>query len=119
MFCLLITALCWLTIAPVRAGGLPQGKSGFRCSGGRLRVKEFYVNWPSIAESSGKLPMSVTDNRMRGSYSMLMRSVQGSGSAAGWASAVLGASLAVAGLMEAAVEICSLALRTVSSLDAA
>src|SRR6266404_1324399 len=87
---------------------------------GRLRVKEFYVNWPSIAESSGKLPMSVTDNRMRGSYSMLMRSVQGSGSAAGWASPVLGASLALAGVIEAAVvEICSLALRTVPSIDAA
>src|ERR1700752_5265520 len=58
--------------------------------------------------------------RMTGSYSMLMRSVHGSRSAAGLASAVLGASLAVAGVMEAAVvEICSFALRTVSSIDPA
>src|SRR5258706_11989848 len=63
----------------------------------------------------------VTDDvARRGSYSMLMRSVQGSESAAGFASEVLGASLAFAGVIEpAAVEICSPALRIASSIDAA
>src|ERR1700739_410299 len=94
MFCLLITALCWLTIAPVRAGGLPQGKSGFRCSGGRHRLKEFYVNWPSIAEFSGSHKVG-PECRSRDFYSMLMRSAHGSESADRFASRVRGASLAV------------------------
>src|SRR5262245_57654807 len=45
-----IADACWLTKAPVRAGGSPQSKSGFRCTGATHRVGRFYVNWGRNAD---------------------------------------------------------------------
>src|SRR5882724_5802702 len=124
MFCLLATALCWLTMAPVRAGGLPQeiqdlDAPGYAPGKGILRQLAF------DCRILRKLQMSVTDIvARRDSYSMLMRSVQGSGSAVGFASSFLGPSVDAAAGVEvarvegAAGELTPPVSRAVTSIDA-